>query len=187
MEIFDIVNEKDEVIGSADRDKCHSDPGLIHRTAHFTLIDKKKKKILLTQRSFKLKTDPGKLCFAGEHLYAGENYVQGVIRGVQEELGFTPKIFKEVCHRIIKFPNQTEFARFFVVEWSREKIDYDKEEIIDIKWLDPETLARGSHNYSEIAEYWVKNSDWFKILDENIAHLPGVLASHLPMKNFFCK
>ena len=165
MEVFDVVNEKDEVIGQADREKCHSDPALIHRTVHFTLIDKRKRKILLIQRSFNLKTDPGARCFPGEHILTGENYRQGLIRGVQEEFGFTPKIFKEVCQRVIKFPTQTEFARFFVVEWNEEKIDYDREEIIDIKWLDPEVLIQDNPDYSEIARFWIKNTNWLQIFE----------------------
>ena len=80
-EIFDVVNEKDEVIGTAPREECHSNPGLIHHTVHFTLIDRKKKRVFLTQRSFKKEHDAGKYCFLGEHMLSGESYEDALKRG----------------------------------------------------------------------------------------------------------
>lgn len=160
MEIFDVVDKNDIIIGQATRDECHSNINLIHRTAHFTLINKKEKKVFLTQRSFNLKTDAGKLCFPGEHLVTGEGWNDGLIRGVKEELGFTAQVFHEVCNHIFTFPSQTEFARFYIVEWNNENIKFDEDEIIKIMWLEPETLFKKSSEYSDIAKYWINNTNW---------------------------
>jgi isopentenyldiphosphate isomerase len=54
-EILDVIDENDNVIGTATREQCHTDPKLLHHTVHFTFIDRKNSKILLTQRSFKKK------------------------------------------------------------------------------------------------------------------------------------
>ena len=41
--MFDVVNEQGEVIGRATREECHANPTLIHRTVHYTLVDRKGK------------------------------------------------------------------------------------------------------------------------------------------------
>lgn len=166
MEIFDVVNKKDKVIGQATREECHSNPKLIHRTVHFTLIDVKKKKILITQRAFGLKTDPGKWCFLGEHMLAGENFRQGLTRGLAEELGLKLSHCKEVGHRIVYSPNQTEFIRFFVVKWDGNKISPDSEEIIELKWPCPEDLLKENRDYSDITRRWIESTDWHEMLQE---------------------
>ncbi|SRR5260221_166558 len=164
MEFFDIVDKNDKVIGKASRDECHSNPNLIHRTVHFTLINKNKNKVFLTQRSFNKQTDPGKLCFLGEHILTGETWEEGLIRGVQEELGFTPKIFKEVFQHIFSFSNQTEFVRFYIIEWNKEDINYDKKEIVKTKWLDLNDLIKEKSNYSDMTKFWIENTKWKKII-----------------------
>jgi len=160
MEIFDVVDENDEVVGQASRDECHKDPKLIHRTVHFTLIDKKVKKILITQRSMSKKTDPGKMCFLGEHVISGESYEEAIARGNSEELGFRPKIFKEMATKLFNFPEQTEIARFFVVEWNGEKINYSDDELIGIRWVSLDELISLPLDYSSTSRKWVETIDW---------------------------
>lgn len=163
MEIFDVVNENDEVVSTAPREECHANPDLIHRTVHFSLIDKKNKKVLMTQRSFSKKTDPGKLCFLGEHMLSGESWQEGLIRGAKEELSFNAKDFVELANNIFRFPNETEFVRFFLINWSGEKLDYDKDEIIKIDWVNFEDLIASKSNYSNMTQYWVDNVSWESI------------------------
>lgn len=165
MEIFDLVDKNDNVIGKASRDECHSDPSKIHRTVHFTLVDREKKKVFLTQRSFSKQTDPGKLCFLGEHMLSGETYEEAVKRGAREELGIEVSTFKEVFHNIFTFPNQTEFVRFFLIDWNQENINYDKHEIISVEWVDPETLVNQKDKYSDMTRFWIESTDWEKELN----------------------
>lgn len=160
MEIFDVVDRNDKVIGTATRDECHSDPNKIHRTVHFTLVDRKNKKIFLTQRSFSKPTDPGKLCFLGEHLLTGETFEEGLKRGAKEELGLDVSGFKEVHHNIFSFPTQSEFVRFFLVDWSGEFVNYDEHEIVGTKWLDLKTLVSQKNEYSDMTKFWVENTNW---------------------------
>ena len=39
-EYFDVINEKDEVVGKATREECHK-KGLLHRAVHIILVSKK--------------------------------------------------------------------------------------------------------------------------------------------------
>jgi isopentenyldiphosphate isomerase len=80
MKIFDVVNEQDQVTGSATAQECHSNPKLIHRVVHFTLVDGIKEKILISQRALDVKFDSGKWCFMGEHLLRGDDYPTAVFR-----------------------------------------------------------------------------------------------------------
>lgn len=95
MKIFDVVNKDDNVIGQATREECHANLALIHHAVHLSLVDKKNKKVLLTQRSFKVKFDSGKICFPGEHVLSGKSYAEAVKRGVKEEFGVEPGFFVE--------------------------------------------------------------------------------------------
>lgn len=168
MEIFDLVDRNDNVIGKATRDECHSDPNKIHRTVHFTLVDRKNNKVFLTQRSFSKQTDPGKLCFLGEHMLSGETYDEGVKRGAKEELGLDISKFKEVSHNIFTFPNQTEFVRFFLIDWNGEDIKYDEHEIVSTKWLDLKTLIKQKNEYSDMTRFWIENTNWEEELTSTV-------------------
>ena len=160
METLDIVNEKDEIIGTAPREECHQDPSIIHHTVHFTLVDPKKNKVLLSQRSFKKSHDAGKHCFFGEHVLSGESYADGIKRGVKEELGFIPKKFKELNHHIFRYQNQTELVRFFVIFWEGEKIKWDKTEMESIFWANLKELKGEKYDLFEMTRFWFKNCDW---------------------------
>ena len=50
MEIVDIVNEKDEVLGSCSKEECH-EKGILHRVIISQLIDSKGNWVLVKQAS----------------------------------------------------------------------------------------------------------------------------------------
>jgi isopentenyl-diphosphate delta-isomerase type 1 len=85
-EIFDIVNERDEVIGRETRARVHQ-LGLKHRAVH-VLVFNRRGELFLQKRSMKKDTFPG--CWdssASGHLDAGEDYDACVIREMREEIG----------------------------------------------------------------------------------------------------
>lgn len=85
-EIFDIVNENDEVIGQKPRSEVHR-LGLKHRAVHI-LIFNKHGQVFLQKRSQSKDTFPGVWDSSSSgHLDTGETYDAGVLREVSEELG----------------------------------------------------------------------------------------------------
>jgi 16S rRNA (adenine1518-N6/adenine1519-N6)-dimethyltransferase len=85
-EMFDVVNERDEVIGQAPRAKVHAD-GLWHRAVHVFVLNKHGE-LWLQQRSHLKDKHP--LVWdssAAGHLDAGENFAAAVHRELKEELG----------------------------------------------------------------------------------------------------
>jgi len=85
-ELFDIVDERNNVIGQELRTVAHR-RGLWHRSVNVFLFTRDGK--LLVQRRSKTKeTFPGALdCSVGEHARAGEICAQTAVRGLQEEVG----------------------------------------------------------------------------------------------------
>lgn len=85
-EVFDIVNENDEVIGQNLRSEVHR-LGLKHRAVH-VLIFNAQGQVFLQKRSQSKDTFPGAWdSSASGHLDSGETYDACAVREVSEELG----------------------------------------------------------------------------------------------------
>lgn len=85
-EMFDVVNEQDEVITQKTRAEVHA-AGLIHRAVHIFVIGKKGQ-LLLQKRSMLKDVHPGDWdsSVAG-HVDAGESYEAAAVRELEEEMG----------------------------------------------------------------------------------------------------
>lgn len=156
QEIFDVVNEKNEVVGQATRDECHANPALTHRAVHFSLVNPSTGEILLTQRSLKKRNDPGKYCFGGEHVKSGETFEEAMIRGIQEELGFTPTKWKEVGTDHFAFASETEIGRFFLIEWHNELLKWDNNDFEKLVWVAPNKNDFLKFDLGKISIVWVE-------------------------------
>jgi isopentenyl-diphosphate delta-isomerase type 1 len=87
-EIFDLVNERDEVIGQAQRSEVHRRK-LRHRAVH-VLVFNALGELFLQKRSMQKDCFPGAWdSSASGHLDRGEDYDACAVREVREELGVT--------------------------------------------------------------------------------------------------
>ena len=97
-EIFDVVNERDEVVGRNTRRAVHA-RGLWHRAIH-VLVFNARGEIFLQKRSLKKDIAAGKWdSSASGHLDTGEAYDACAVREVREEIGLRltqtpPRLFK---------------------------------------------------------------------------------------------
>ena len=97
-EIFDVVNERDEVVGREPRSKVHR-LGLMHRAIH-VLVFNSRGQVFLQKRSMSKDRQPGLWdSSASGHLDSGELYDACAVRELREEIGLsipTPpeKLFK---------------------------------------------------------------------------------------------
>ncbi len=85
-EIFDVVNDHDEVIGQKPRNEIHR-LRLKHRAVH-VLVFNARGELFLQKRSMKKDCFPGTWdSSASGHLDSGENYDACAVRELKEELG----------------------------------------------------------------------------------------------------
>jgi isopentenyl-diphosphate delta-isomerase type 1 len=97
-EIFDVVNEHDEVVGRAPRREVHR-TGLMHRAIHVFVFNARGE-VFLQKRSMSKDSSPGLWdSSASGHLDAGEDYDACAVRELREEIGLhvseTPRrVFK---------------------------------------------------------------------------------------------
>ena len=89
-EMLDIVDEDDNVIGTASRKEAHA-KGLLHREV-FILFITPAGEIIFQRRSMTKATNPGLLAFTvGGHVESGQTYEDTVIREAKEETGLDIK------------------------------------------------------------------------------------------------
>jgi isopentenyldiphosphate isomerase len=85
-EIFDVVNERDEVVGRQTRREVHR-LGLMHRAVH-VLVFNSRGQVFLQKRSMTKDRQPGLWdSSASGHLDCGESYDACAVRELREEIG----------------------------------------------------------------------------------------------------
>lgn len=96
-ELFDVVNEQDEVVGQASRREVH-EGNLLHRAVHI-LVFNKHRDCLLQKRSLLKDRQPGLWdSSAAGHLDAGESYEEAAERELEEELGISTSRLVRLAH-----------------------------------------------------------------------------------------
>jgi isopentenyl-diphosphate delta-isomerase type 1 len=141
MELFDIVDDDDRVIGTAPRHECHGNPALIHRAVH-VLIFNRAGQLLLQKRSPDKDIQPGKWdTSVGGHLDPGETYLQAAIREMHEELGLSglPLTFLYQS----KIRNQIESENIATYLTCHEgPFTFSQREIDAVRFLNPPEIDR---------------------------------------------
>ena len=140
-EIFDVVNERDEVIGRETRSKVHRN-GLRHRAVH-ALVFNSRGEVFLQKRSMSKDSSPGLWdSSASGHLDCGEDYDACVIRELREEIGLEvsacpQRVFKvDACHN-----TGQEFVWLYLCA-SEGPFTLHPEEIERGDWFTPERVAQ---------------------------------------------
>jgi isopentenyldiphosphate isomerase len=143
-EIFDVVNERNEVIGREPRSVVHR-TGLKHRAVHI-LVFNSRGELFLQKRSMAKDCFPGAWdSSASGHLDCGEEYDVCAVRELREELGYqaptTPKRLFEIaaCH---------ETGQEFV--WVYR---FDTEGPFNLQWSE---VDAGGWFAPEVVTHWVK-------------------------------
>ena len=85
MELLDIVNDLDEVIGIEERNTCHEND-ILHRSSNIIVFNESRDKILIQKRSKHKKNKPNIYCFVGGHVDSGESYYDAALREFSEEM-----------------------------------------------------------------------------------------------------
>lgn len=103
-EIFDVVNERDEVVGRRPRSEVHR-LGLMHRATH-VLVFNSRGQVFLQKRSMNKDRQPGLWdSSASGHVDSGEDYDACVVRELREEIGLK---LSETPRRLFKLAASPE-------------------------------------------------------------------------------
>jgi isopentenyldiphosphate isomerase len=139
-EIFDVVNECDEVIDRKPRSEVHA-RGLLHRAIH-VLVFNSRGEIFLQKRSMKKDRQPGVWDSSSSgHVDSGENYDETAVRELREEIGLElkappQKLFKiDACAE-----TDAEFVRIYRCE-SDGPFQLHPDEIETGGWFTPEKVS----------------------------------------------
>jgi isopentenyldiphosphate isomerase len=140
-EIFDVVNDRDEVIGRQPRSEVHR-LGLKHRAVHVFVFNSRGQ-VFLQKRSPKKDRQPGVWdSSASGHVDAGEDYDACAARELQEEIGLRPSAG---LGRLFKITACPETDREFVWVYRCEAegpFELNPEEIERGGWFAPEEVTR---------------------------------------------
>jgi len=140
-EIFDIVDERDVVIGQAPRGQVHAE-GLRHRAVHI-LVWNSRGQLFLQKRSMNKDQMPGVwTTSASGHVDSGEDYITAAVREIGEELGVHLN-GSQPLERLFKHPacrhTGEEFIEVYQTTWDGQ-MTLDHEEIDSGAWYAPEEL-----------------------------------------------
>src|SRR2546423_1573894 len=139
-EIFDVVNERDEVIGRETRREVHR-TGLKHRAVHVFVFNSRGE-VFLQKRTMSKDTHPGVWdSSASGHLDCGEDYDACAVRELREEIGLN---VSDCPRRVFKINACSETGQEFVWLYCCESegpFTLHPEEIEHGKWLSPERVT----------------------------------------------
>ena len=140
-EIFDVVNESDEVIDQRPRSEVHR-LGLWHRAVH-VLVFNSRGEIFLQKRSMNKDRQPGVWdSSTSGHLDRGEDYDDCAVRELREELGLA---VAQPLKRLFKIDACEETDQEFVWVYrcaSEGPFDLNAEEIDRGDWFSPESVSQ---------------------------------------------
>jgi len=147
VEMFDIVDEKDKVIGKAPRPEVHA-KGLWHR-AVYVMVFNSKGELFLQLRSNDKDVEPGVwTCSSSGHLSSGETYDEAAVKETFEEIGIEvrPK-------RLFKLMYEPYHQHLWIYKAEHEgPFKLDPVEVADGKWVTMESLMEdivaNPENYS---------------------------------------
>ena len=138
-EIFDVVNDRDEVIDRQPRPEVHR-LGLKHRAVH-VLVFNQRGEVFLQKRSMTKDTFPGAWdSSASGHLDSGEDYDACAIRELREEIGLA---VTAVPQRLFKIDACSQTGQEFVWVYQLESegpFVLHPEEIERGGWFSPEAV-----------------------------------------------
>jgi isopentenyldiphosphate isomerase len=140
-ELIDIVDEKDQVIGTATRQKIYGKK-LRHRIVH-ALVFNQKNEMLLQLRSKSVDFLPGAWSTAaGGHVGTSENYLQAARRELFEELGIKGKLIEIGKFKYFSPSAEThKFVRFYKLVY-KEPIQVTNEDVERVEYFSPAKLKK---------------------------------------------
>jgi len=153
------VDEKDNILGYEEKEKCHRGKGMLHR-AFSIFIFTSSGRLLLQKRSTAKPLWPlfwsNSVC---SHPRKGEEYLEAAHRRLKEEIGLeTPLyfLFKFQYHASFKaIGSENELCAVYIGK-SDEPVGIDPKEIAECRYIDLEELEKDLQTRPHVYTPWFK-------------------------------
>src|SRR5574344_2082835 len=134
-ELFPIVDENGNIIGSATRGECHNGSKLLHPVVHLHVFNSQGELYLQKRPDWK-DIQPGKWDTAvGGHVDYGEKIEEALLREAREELGLEGFNPKKLYSYIFESKIERELVNTFVtILDGNSTITIDNDEVVDGKF-----------------------------------------------------
>jgi len=170
-ELFDIVDENDQVIGQAPRSACHGNPALVHRVAHVLVFDGNGR-LLLQKRSMHKDIHPGRWdTSVGGHLDPGESYLEAACREMREELGIEGAPLTWLYFSKIRNEIESENVSTYLTRYAGE-VSFAADEIDEVRFWSAEEIAAAlgtgvlTPNFEEEWALWRQWNQRYPVMPE---------------------
>jgi len=139
-ELFYLVDEQDNVLGSIPRADAHANKSNIHRAVDIALLNDRGE-VLLQKRSEHKDTYPNHWTIsASGHVTFGQSYLEAAHRELKEELGIIAAL-TFVKKELYKASNETEYSVIYTAKYNMTPKDFDRDEISEVKWVPIKELS----------------------------------------------
>ncbi len=140
LEILDLVNQNDEIIGEVVREDANSNPKLFHREVAIVLVDNQSR-ILLQKRSKYKTINPGMWSITAGHVIKGKDLLVTAHQELREELGIdTELIF--IRKVLQKYAWESHFMNYFLGKYNNEEIKIEETEVEEIRFFSKKELDK---------------------------------------------
>jgi len=156
------VDEKDNIIGTEEKNKCHDGKGILHR-AFMAIVLNSKNELLLTRRSQKKRLWPGFWDGSiASHVHDGESYEAAAKNRLLQELGVkcqdVKHLFKIKYYAPFKnLGSENEICAALLTK-GIDSIFPNKKEISDYKFVSMDEIKK------DIKENSKKYTPWFLLI-----------------------
>ncbi len=165
-ELLDLVNEKDEIIGTIWRNESHKlakeDLGYIRAVEMF--IVNSKGEFWIPKRTPDKRIAPNGLDFSvGGHVSSGESYIEAMLKETKEELGI--HLVEGDIEYVNKIgPDKNKYFRQMYIYNSDTTPQFNPRDFVSAEWMDPraavELLESGVPAKSTLKDAIQIASDW---------------------------
>lgn len=161
-----LVNEKDEPLGTMEKQEAHI-KGILHRAFSVFLFNEKGETLLQQRAANKYHSPLLWTNTCCSHPRENETYLEGAQRRIQEEMGISCSLEKKF-HFIYKADvgqglTEHELDHVFIGLFNdNPKININ--EVADYKWMTLEAIQQDIKNHPDMY------TEWFKIIFEEYLH-----------------
>lgn len=160
IDFFDVVNEKDEIIGKVAEDKQNTVNPSQLRFVNIIIISDDNK-IILPKRTSNRRIFPNCYDFSvGGHVNSGENYEKAAYRELKEELGIENVKLKEIAYFSPFESNSNTFQKVYLLKYNGDISNYDRDGIEKIYYKSKQEIQALMYNEPSLFK-----TDYFVVME----------------------